>query len=183
MGSSTRLLRVATGVGWWTPGLQGENDANWESIARRTRRGIGDWVVDTGASGRERRELGKASHGGRGGGLGVGWWTPGLQGENDANWESIAQRTRRTQRGIGGLQGENDANWGKHRTEDTEDTEGDWGASGRERRELGKASCGGHGGHEGGLGVGWWTPGLISGSCRICVFFSPCYTAPINEGI
>jgi hypothetical protein len=72
----------------------------------------------------------------------------GLQGVNDANGESIAQRTRRTQRRIG------DWWWtGGHR-----DFRG-------ERRELGKASYGGH------KGEIW---GWMRDRCRICVFSFPC---------
>ncbi len=98
---------------WWTTWLLGGKTRIRESIAQRSRRPQRGWrlhgegsLVDSLASGREKRASGKASHRGHGGHRGDGgcmeevlWWTAWL------------------------LDGKN-AHRGKHRTEVTEATEG-----------------------------------------------------------
>ncbi len=119
---------------------------------------------------------GEASHRGHGGHRGrVGWWTNALgstslaQVREHAQGESIAQRSRRPQRGIrvGGRMHLGQDRWlpvrehaqrGKHRTEVTEVTEGDLGwwtnalgsrslAHVREHAQRGKHRTEVHGGH------------------------------------
>jgi hypothetical protein len=94
--------------------LLGEKRTPGESIAQRSQRsqrGDRDWSglwATPAASGRETRARGKASHRGHGGHRG-GWAVARvffgrhrrLLGEKHALGESIAQRSRRSQRGMG----------------------------------------------------------------------------------
>ena len=121
-----------------------------ESIAQRSRRpqrGMeAAWrssLVDSLASGREKRASGKASHRGHGGHRGDGgcmeevlWWTAWFLGGKTRIRESIAQRSRRPQRGM-------EAAWRRFFGGQL----GFWAG----KRASWKASHRGRGGHRGGL--------------------------------
>jgi hypothetical protein len=146
-----------------TPRLECEHDAKTESIAQRSRRSQRvelDWSADVwrehcglGASMTRKRKASHGGHRGHRGGIGlVGGslaGTPRLECERHAKTESIARRSRRSQRVE--LDWSADV-WREHRS-----------LSARVTRKR-KASHRGHGGHRGGIGL---VGGRLAGTPRL----------------
>jgi hypothetical protein len=100
-------------------GLRARKKRNGEASHRGHRGGmevlmVGALSVNTGAAGRERSAMGKASHRGHGGHRG---------GNGDLDGGASFRERR-------GFRARNKRKWGKHRTEVTEVTEGEWRSDG-----------------------------------------------------